>query len=242
MNFYEMFYGYRKRGPGIDPNAPKPKGLKLLWCTFKREWWTLVKLNILFWLTCLLVVTVPAALKGMTRVVVTLLRDEPCDLWHDYWGAFKEGFLRTTAVGALMAGLIAAACTGIWFYGTAMKDNGAFAAPVLVLVLAVVVLVMMLFSLFPMLEFSELRAGEAIRNALFLTMVRLPQSLAALLVILAMAAAYWLAYPYSAVFLPAIALSLAWLVACFASWPGLARYVFHLEEAQGAVPMAKATE
>ena len=45
-----------------------------------------------------------------------------------------------------------------------------------------------------------------------------------------MTAAYLLAYPYSSFVLGAIALSLFWLIACFAAWPGLEKYVFHTIE------------
>ena len=54
--------------------------------------------------------------------------------------------------------------------------------------------------------------------------------LAVLAVLAVLAAAYVLAYPYSTFVLAAIALSLFWLIACFAAWPGLERYVFHISE------------
>jgi len=228
MGWYQALYEGKPQGGGGP--GPRPKGLRLLGYVLRWHWWTLVKLNILFWLFSLPLVTIPAALKAMTRVCVLLLRGEPMDLWPDWWRAFRQGFPRTTAVGALIALALGAAGFGVGFYGGRMAENGLLAAPAFLLLAAMAVVVMSLFSLFPLLEFSELRAGEAFRSALLLVLVRLPQNLAALALLVALAAAYLLAYPYSTVVLAAIALSLFWLAACFAAWPGLEKYVFHISE------------
>ena len=237
MSFYSAMYEGNRRQPDLKPDAEKPRGLRLLWATFRREWWTLVRLNLLLWLFCLPVVTIPAALKAASRVCVTLLRDEPCDLWHDYWGSFKARFLGTTAVGLVMAALLGALCFGVWFYARAMRESGIFAAPVLLLALAALLLVMSLFSLFPLLAFSDLRAGTAVRNAVLLTLIRLPHHLAVLLGLAALTAGYLAAFPYSSFVLVSIALAAFWLTASFAVWPGLTKYVF-TEDVCGAYSAA----
>lgn len=226
MNLYRALYEGNPRREA-RPDGPRPKGLKLLWYVFSRNWWLLIKLNILFWLCCLPLVTIPAALKAMSRICVDLLRGEHGDLWRDWWAAFRGGFLRTTAAGALMALLLFALGSGVRFYGTAMAENGLLALPAVLLLVAMAVLVMALFSLFPLLEFSELRLGEMVRSALLLVLVRLPQNLAALGVLIVLAVGYVLAFPWSSFVLGAIALSLFWLVACYTAWPGLEKYVFH---------------
>lgn len=127
-----------------------------------------------------------------------------------------------------MAAVLAAAGYGVVFYGRGMAGNGLLAAPAFLLAAAMAVAVMSLFSLFPLLEFSELGLGDAVRSALLLVLVRLPQNLAALAFLAVLTAAYLLAFPYSTFVLAAIAFSLFWLTACFAAWPGLERHVFHL--------------
>lgn len=228
MGWYQALYEGNGRGEG--PSGPRPKGLKLLGYILRWHWWTLVKANILFWLLCLPLVTIPAALKALSRVCVLLLRGEPLDLWSDWWGAFRRDFFRTTAAGALMALMLAAAGFGVGFYGKGMAENGLLAAPAFLLAAAMAIAAMSLFSLFPLLEFSELRLGEAVRSALLVVLVRLPQNLAVLALLAVLAAAYVLAYPYSTFVLAAIALSLFWLIACSAAWPGLEKYVFHIAE------------
>ena len=228
MGWYQVLYEGNGRGEG--PSGPRPKGFKLLLNILRWHWWTLVKANILFYLFCLPVLTIPAALKALTRVCVLLLRGEPLDLWQDWWGAFRQGFLRATAAGALMAVALGASGFGVAFYVRGMAESGLLAAPALILAVLMGVLVMSLFSLFPLLEFSELGLGEAVHSALLLVLVRLPQNLAVLALLAALVAAYVLGYPYSTFVLAAIAFSLFWLITCFATWPGLEKYVFHTSE------------
>lgn len=228
MGWYQVLY--EGSGRGERQSGPRPKGLRLLAYILRWHWWTLVKANILFCLFCLPVVTIPAALKAMTRVCVLLLRGEPLDLWPDWWGAFRRNFLRTTAAGAAIALVLGAAGVGVGFYGKGMAENGLLAAPALLLTAAMAVVVMSLFSLFPLLEFSELRLGEAVRSAMLLVLVRLPQNFAVLALLAVLVIAYLLAYPYSTFVLAATALSLFWLTACFAAWPGLEKYVFHIQK------------
>lgn len=229
MSLYRALYEGDPRREA-QPSGPRPTGLRLLWNTVRRNWWTLVKANILFWLCCLPLVTIPAALKALSRVCVTLLRGENCDLGRDWWTAFRGGFLRTTGAGVLAALLLFAVGNGVRFYGAAMAENGLLAVPAVLLLVLEAVLALSLVVLFLLLEFSELGLWDAFRSAVLLTLVRLPQSLAVLLVLAAMTAAYLLVYPYSSFALGAIALSLFWLIACFAAWPGLEKYVFHTIE------------
>lgn len=210
------------------PDEPMPTGLKLLWMVLREDWWKLIKLNILFWVFCLPVVTIPAALKAMTRVCVLLLRGESCWLWEEWWKGFKGQFLCTTAVGAGTGLALLALGYGVSSYGRAMAENGLLAVPALLLALAAAWVLMALFSLFPLLEFSELSLSECLRSAFLLVLVRLPQNLAVLLAGGAMAVLYLLFYPYSSYVLAAAALSVFWLIACFAAWPGLKKYVFHM--------------
>lgn len=229
MSLYHALYEGDPRREA-QPSGPRPTGLRLLWATVRRDWWTLVKANILFWLCCLPLVTIPAALKALSRVCVTLLRGESCGLGRDWWTAFRGSFLRTTGAGALAALLLFAVGTGIRFYGAAMAENGLLAVPAVLLLVLEAVLALSLVFLFLLLEFSELGVWDAFRSAVLLTLVRLPQSVAVLLVLAAMTAGYLLAYPCSSFVLGAIALSLFWLIACFAAWPGLEKYVFHTIE------------
>lgn len=119
----------RPSGPVDRPDPPRPKGLKLLGHVFVRQWWNLIWLNILFWAFSLPIITFPAALKAMTKVCVTMLEEDRVELWQEFWGAFREDFLKTTLVGAAMAAMVGICAAGLWVCGGLMVESGLFARP-----------------------------------------------------------------------------------------------------------------
>ena len=94
---------YVKPGPGIDKDAPPKTGLALFFEIFIREFWALVKLNVLFLLTCIPIVTIGAAMGAMTKVTVRMVRDIPNDVWYDYWRGFRENWKASTVLGLITA-------------------------------------------------------------------------------------------------------------------------------------------
>lgn len=225
MNWYRMLYE-GKSGVEDQPDAPRPTGLRLLVHVFCRQWWNLIGLNILFWACCLPLITIPAALKAMTRVCVGMLEEDRADFLRIFWKSFREDFLRTTAAGLIMAALICVCTWGLWFYAGAMAENGIMAAVVVLLLLLWVTLVMSLFSLFPMLAFAELSIGQMLKNAVLMTLIRPGKHLAVMAGAIVLIVLYIICYPYSTVALGAILLSAFWLCACFVIWPVIKQYIF----------------
>ena len=71
--------------------------------TMFREFWELMKLNFLFLLTCLGVVTIPAAITARHYITLTMYRDKNHFLWRDYMKAFKTDFWRSLLGGVVFA-------------------------------------------------------------------------------------------------------------------------------------------
>lgn len=77
---------------GIPENEKKPSGLPLFFRTLGREWRSLIKLNGIFLLHCLPVITIPAAVCAMQHLTLRMIQDKPLLLWTDYRIAFRSLF------------------------------------------------------------------------------------------------------------------------------------------------------
>lgn len=82
MNFFDLLYG--NRGIGIDKDAPPKTGGALLLEIVRRDGWDVCKLSALCLLTCVPIVTIPAALAGFHTALLRILRDVPGDPWSDF--------------------------------------------------------------------------------------------------------------------------------------------------------------
>ena len=58
-----LFPDYTKAGPGVDRNAPKKTGSALFIDIFCREFTTLLKLNLIFLVSCIPIVTIDLQLE-----------------------------------------------------------------------------------------------------------------------------------------------------------------------------------
>lgn len=90
---------YLKEGPGIAKDAPEKTGAAWVGETFVREFWQLAKLNVLFLLCCLPVVTFGAARAAMARCTVNMARDVPNDVWTDFRAALRQDTVRNLLCG-----------------------------------------------------------------------------------------------------------------------------------------------
>jgi len=120
MELFSRYHAWRDQ-PGKGEGKPPPdKGFKRYNFIVKTHFSKLVLLNLLFLVFSIPIITIPASISGMTRVLMRLTREGFCDLWADFIGEFKSFFslkllawLVLFAVPAMIAMLIAFLIPGI---------------------------------------------------------------------------------------------------------------------------------
>lgn len=153
------WYEPRRDRPDLERSAIRKRGfvgyMDMLW----REFFELLKLNLLFVLSCVPIITIPAALTAMHRITSVMVRDENHFLWPDYWKAFRRDFWKSLGGGAAIAAVMALFVLSTVFYYNLMQVNkvfvllAGFAACVVLLTLCVS------FYFFPMLAMVDLPLG-----------------------------------------------------------------------------------
>ncbi|RXT17893.1 hypothetical protein B5P46_29070 [Rhizobium leguminosarum] len=193
---------WTREGPGIPKDAPKRAGLALFAEILVREWWEMVKLNILFILAALFVVTLPAALAAMARVSVALVEDRNTYLLRDFTEAFLRYFWRATAWGLALGSALAIGLYAILTYAAGARDNLLLSAPLTIALVATAYVAVLACHLIILMVMRDLPALRLLRLAALASLIRPLPALAAL----AFTASLWLAhvlfYPVS-VFMPA---------------------------------------
>ncbi|ABC94210.1 hypothetical protein RHE_PF00320 (plasmid) [Rhizobium etli CFN 42] len=193
---------WTKEGPGIPKDAPAKTGFALFADILAREWWEMVKLNILFILASLFVVTLPAALAAMARVSVAFVEDRNTYLLRDFTEAFLRYFWRATAWGLALASALAIGVHATATYAAGARGNLMLAAPLAIALVATAFLAVTACHLIVLMVMRDLPALRLLRLAALASVACPLPALAAL----GFNAALWLAhilfYPVS-VFMPA---------------------------------------
>ena len=120
-----MFFrkDYARPGPGIDPNEPEKTGFARFFQIIGLECVTLLKLNLLFLLCCIPVLTIPPALFAMHQVVRKMVLDQPVDCFYHYRTAFRRRLGRSYIAFLLTAAPLAASGYGAFFYLRYAAEN-----------------------------------------------------------------------------------------------------------------------
>jgi uncharacterized membrane protein YesL len=123
---------YATPGPGIDPDEPEKTGPARMLQILQIECGTLLKLNLLFLVSCIPVVTIPPALYAMNQVVRRMVLDQPVDCLYHYRMAWKENWKRAYAAFFLTAFLLVVSGFGVWFYLQQAQGNLLFFLPFMI--------------------------------------------------------------------------------------------------------------
>ncbi|MGK9051390.1 DUF624 domain-containing protein [Xaviernesmea oryzae] len=193
---------WTREGPGISKDAPKKTGLALFAEIFAREWWEMVKLNILFILAAMFVVTIPAALAATACVCLAFVEDRNTYLLRDFTEAFVRYFWRASAWGLA---LTAALGTGVYAtaaYVSAARDNLVLAVPLTVSIVVTGFIAVLACHLIILMVMRDLPAFRLLRLAAIASVLRPLPALAALAFVSALWLAHIIFYPVS-VFMPA---------------------------------------
>ncbi len=193
---------WTKEGPGIPKNAPKKTGLALFSQIFAREWWEMVKLNILFILAALLIIPLPAALAATAFVCVAFVEDRNTYLLRDFVEALRRYFWPATTWGLLFAAAIGLGGYAVATYASAARENLLMAAPLALALVVTVFLGVMACHLLVLMVMRDLPAKTLVRLAAIASIIRPLPVLAALLFNAALWVAHIAFYPVS-VFMPA---------------------------------------
>ncbi len=179
MGFFSP--NYLKEGKGVRKDEPKKTGIMRLFEIIARDMGDLFKLNIIYLICCIPIVTIGPATVALSAVITKRVRDIPCYVFHEFKTAFKENFKRAFGAGLLVALLLAICGVGAFFYSS-WNNTATGAEQILTLMLSSITILMLVIImiasnyLFTLIAVVDLPLKQQLKNALLLTVAFLPRS------------------------------------------------------------------
>lgn len=211
-----MFFrkNYAAPGPGVSPDEPEKTGLARLAQIISIECVTLVKLNLLFLVTCLPVLTIPAAIFAMDHVVRMMILDQPVTCFYHYKTALRRYWKRGYAAFFLTAAPLAVSGCGMWFYLGRAAGNPLLFLPFMLCSTVFLLTLLASAYLYGLLT-TERSVGECLRLSLLLGGARPLRAVLAALSVYGSLAAAVLYIPLSGIYLLLLGFSLPCLLGNF---------------------------
>ncbi|MGE5494118.1 MAG: DUF624 domain-containing protein [Burkholderiales bacterium] len=200
---------------GVDEMNKRPRGgekAEKLAQSLSARAWLLIRLNVLFLVFCIPVVTIPASVSAMTKVLMNLVMKDDCDLWHDFLREFRHDFLGSLVAGLVMGMLMAA----VFFTGYAIYsffDGFASSLGIAFIIFFEALLYIAACYLFAIITTVDISLKPAIKNSLLLALIEIKRN-SLLIIPLALLAACVLLYPASLPLFVFIMFSLCQYIVC----------------------------
>lgn len=161
--------GAKRFAPGKGVAEPPPKGgWRRFFFVLGTHFWKLISLNLLFLAFSIPVITMPASLCGMNRVLIKLYRDGNCFVWDEFYKEFRANLWK-----ALPFGLFGAICLFASYYffslGTSVSQSGVEVITTALGLLLLFFAILFFSYTFVFLPTLALKSGQIARNALIFT-------------------------------------------------------------------------
>jgi hypothetical protein len=195
FDFESLLSNRPRHGKDVVTKAPDKGATRFIFLAY-THFAKLVGLNMIFLLFCIPVITIPAALSGMNRVCLLLIREGVCSVWTDFVKEFKASFMKSLPLGILFSFLYADAA----FCVLLGLSSGATGLGILLFIAAAVLCISTVLAAgytFAIMPLMTLRNIDILRDAVLL-LLRAPKTdLALLLMVGGWSAATVLLAPYS---------------------------------------------
>jgi len=207
-----MFFrkNYSQPGPGISKDAPEKKGVARFFEIIQLEAMTFVKLNLLFLLFCIPIVTIPPAIFAMNQVIRKIVQDQPVLCFYDFRTAFKKYLARSYIAFFLTAILLVISGYGLYFYLKLAADNFILFIPFMICSTIFLITLLSSTYLYGLLA-TDMKVFQAIRLSFILGVGKPLRAILAVLMYYGPLIFAILAFPFSAMYLLFIGFS----VPCF---------------------------
>ncbi len=159
--FKTLFYQYKGKGGKGVTEPPPENGIKKFLFISYTHFWKLIRLNLLFILFCLPVVTIPPSIAAMNRVLLKLVREGNTFLFSDFIDEFKSSFIKSWA--SFIPWLIAIAISVMGY----LAINDVYSSTLQIILWVTICSILYCYSTycFSMIALIDLPVGKIMKNA-----------------------------------------------------------------------------
>ncbi len=222
-----LFYNNDVAGAGVSKNGPKKKPFFRYWELFANKFWTFFKINLVYFLFCIPIVTFGPATAAMTALMRNIYLERPQFIFHDFWVQFKKNFKQSFIIGILDIFVIGVSILTFWYYSLHPDMDSAAKVLYALAIAAQVLFVMMNFYIYPQIVSLNLGLGGIIKNSVILVFVNLWGELIALACVAAYAALLMFFNIFVLMLAPIVPFAWIAFTSVFCCYPAIQKYIIN---------------
>lgn len=216
---------FAKPGKGVKKNEAEKKRFFQFFDLYFRKLGSLIKLNLLYLLFCIPVITIGPATAGMMKIVRYFNEGKPVFLFSDFWDAFKENFGQSFLMGILNALAAAAFTVSFAFYYAKLQESWIYAILLVIIGILSIVWIMMNFYTYLLIVTVDLKFIPMLKNAFNLVVLGAKTNFFTILFSAVALAAFMLIPVAGWIVLALFGFSTVAMIICFNSFQYIYRYL-----------------
>lgn len=221
-----LFNDYMREGRGVEKDADKRPGIVRFFDIFFRKFWSLIKVNLLFIVACIPVVTIGPAIAGMTKILRNYAREEHAFIWADFWDTFKKNFLKSFLIGLLDLIVGALIFFDLYMYISLDASPMIRIAALALMFITATIFIFMNYYIYSMLITFKLNFRQLIKNSFIFAWIGFWRNLLITVIIAALTALALLYFATFGIFYVALLyFSLCGLIINFATYPLIKKHM-----------------
>lgn len=216
---------FTREGPGVEKNEPQKKGISLFLQLFTSRFWDILKLNVLFIIYSIPIVTIGPAYGAMTSVTMSIVQKKHIFIFSDFHEAFKANWKQSLTCGFIIVALFVLLNISIPFYFKLAQGSSIFYIVSFLLIFLTVLLGLASIYIYPLVTTVSISIKDIFKNAILLSIVCFRNTLLG-------ASIYWIILGLTIIFLPLslpliffLAFSLSSFISSFATWNNIKKYI-----------------
>ena len=209
---------FEKEGKGVSKDTPEKTGFALFVDTLIREFWNLIKLNFLFLLFSIPIITIPASFAALTNVSMKIARQQHIFVFYDFKESFKKNWKQSSLLGIIFLLLFSLITISLIFYSNASSNNNLLYVPLFICIFINLLLAFSFIYSFPLLK-------DIFKNSFLLSIISLKNTLIAIALAIIIFSIIIFLLPFTIFIIFTLSFSLIAFANAFFSWPGIQQYV-----------------
>lgn len=186
---------FTREGPGVDKNESQKKGILLFFELFISRFWDIIKLNILFIIYCIPIVTIGPAFGAMTSITMSMVQNKHVFIFSDFHEAFKANWKQSLICSLISAILFILINISIPFYFRLAQSNSLFYTIFFFSIFITVIFGLSWLYIYPLLTIVSLSIKNIFKNAILLSIACFKNTLLGALI-------YWTILGINMIFFP----------------------------------------
>lgn len=212
-------------GSGVEKNPTSKKPFRRFWELFFDKFWTFFKMNLVYFLFCLPVVTFGPATAALTAMMRNVYLERPQFIFSDFKDLFKENFKKSFAIGVADILMIELGVFLFRFWDVLIGEGHTVLQMVLIVI--DVLFLLMNFYIYPQIAAMDLPMSAILKNSVILIFVNIGGELIALAVFIGYAALL-ISFPiFVAPLMPFIPLAMLAFIAVYCCYPAIQRVLIN---------------